>query len=129
MEQTRFELGTEQLKQIDGASGENVILSLEDIAPDVGRYIIEFAFGDIYPRKELTLKEREMITITSLLTAGGCEAQLEVHINGALNVGVSPEKIVETFIQCIPYTGFPKVLNAIFTAKKVFAERSIVILN
>lgn len=129
MEQTRFELGTEQLKQIDGASGENVILSLEDIAPDVGRYIIEFAFGDIYPRKELTLKEREMITITSLLTASGCEAQLEVHINGALNVGVSPEKIVETFIQCIPYTGFPKVLNAIFTAKKVFAERSIVILN
>lgn len=129
MEQTRFELGTEQLKQIDGASGENVIHSLEDIAPDVGRYIIEFAFGDIYPRKELTLKDREMITITSLLTAGGCEAQLEVHINGALNVGVSPKKIVETFIQCIPYTGFPKVLNAIFTAKKVFAERSIVILN
>ena len=129
MEQTRFELGTEQLKQIDGVGGENVIHSLEDIAPDVGRYIIEFAFGDIYPRKELTLKEREMITITSLLTAGGCEAQLEVHINGALNVGVSPEKIVETFIQCIPYTGFPKVLNAIFTAKKVFAERSIVILN
>lgn len=129
MEQTRFELGTEQLKQIDGVGGENVIHSLEDIAPDVGRYIIEFAFGDIYPRKELTLKEREMITITSLLTAGGCEAQLEVHINGALNVGVSPEKIVETFIQCIPYTGFPKVLNAIFTAKKVFAERSIVMAN
>lgn len=125
MKQTRFELGTEQLKQIDGVGGENVIHSLEDIAPDVGRYIIEFAFGDIYPRKELTLKEREMITITSLLTAGGCEAQLEVHINGALNVGVSPEKIVETFIQCIPYTGFPKVLNAIFTAKKVFFERNI----
>lgn len=129
MEQTRFELGTEQLKQIDGVGGENVIHSLEDIAPDVGRYIIEFAFGDIYPRKELTLKEREMITITSLLTAGGCEAQLEVHINGALNVGVSPEKIVETFIQCIPYTGFPKVLNAIFTAKKVFSKRNIVIVN
>lgn len=129
MEQTRFELGIEQLKQIDGAGGENVIHSLEDIAPDVGRYIIEFAFGDIYPRKELTLKEREMITITSLLTAGGCEAQLEVHINGALNVGVSPEKIVETFIQCIPYTGFPKVLNAIFTAKKVFSKRNIVIVN
>lgn len=129
MEQTRFELGTEQLKQIDGASGENVIHSLEDIAPDVGRYIIEFAFGDIYPRKELTLKEREMITITSLLTAGGCEAQLEVHINGALNVGVSPKKIVETFIQCIPYTGFPKVLNAIFTAKKVFAESFLYTIN
>lgn len=129
MKQTRFEVGKEQLKQIDGRGGENVIHSLKDIAPDVGKYIIEFAFGDIYPRKELNLKEREMITISSLLTAGGCEAQLEVHINGALNVGVSPEKIIETFIQCIPYTGFPKVLNAVFTAKKVFSERDIALCN
>lgn len=126
MEQTRFEVGLDQLKQIDGIGGENVIKSLEDIAPDIGRYIIEFAFGDIYPRKELSLQEREMITITSLLTSGGCEPQLEVHINGSLNVGISPPKIVETFIQCIPYVGFPRVLNAVFVAKKIFAERHLV---
>lgn len=42
---------------------------------------IEFAFGDTYPIKKLGLKEREMITIASLLTAGGCESQLEVYIN------------------------------------------------
>lgn len=125
MQQTRYELGTEQLKQIDGIGGENVIKSLENVAPDVGRYIIEFAFGDIYTRKELTLQEREMITITSLLTAGGCEPQLEVHINGSLNVGITPEKIIETFIQCIPYVGFPKVLNAVFVAKKIFSERQV----
>lgn len=125
MEETRFSLGSEKLKEIDGAGGENVIRSLEGVAPDVGKYIVEFAFGDIYSRKGLSLQEREMITITSLLTAGGCGPQLEVHINGALNVGIPPEKIIETFIQCIPYTGFPRVLNAIFTAKKVFAERSV----
>jgi len=125
MEKTRLELGMEELREIDGAGGEQVIRSLEDIAPDVGRYIVEFAFGDIYPREGLTLQEREMITVVSLLTAGGCEPQLEVHINGALNVGVPSEKIVEAFIQCIPYTGFPRVLNGLFTAKKVFAERQI----
>ena len=97
MEQTRFEQGIEQLRKIDGIGGENVIKSLEDIAPDVGKYIIEFAFGDIYPRKELNLQEREMITITSLLTAGGCEPQLEVHINGSLNVGIAPEKIYPVY--------------------------------
>ena len=47
------------------------------------------------------------------------------QINGALNVGVSPEKIVETFNQCIPYTRFPKVFNAIFTAKIVFASKVV----
>ncbi len=106
MSNTRFELGAEKLKEIDGIGGENVIQSLQDIAPDVGKYIIEFAFGDVYTRPELNMQEREMITITSLLTTGGCEPQLEVHINGSLNVGLSPEKIIETFIQCIPYTGW-----------------------
>lgn len=126
MEKTRFENGMEQLKAIDGVGGENVIKSLEDISPDLGKFIVEFAFGDIYTRKKLSLQEREMITITSLLTAGGCEPQLEVHVNGALNVGITPQKIVETFLQCIPYTGFPKVLNAMFVAKKIFKERNIV---
>ena len=125
MNNARFELGSEKLKEIDGIGGENVIQSLQDIAPDVGKYIIEFAFGDVYTRPELSMQEREMITITSLLTTGGCDPQLEVHINGSLNVGLSPEKIIETIIQCIPYTGFPKVLNAIYTAKKIFAERHI----
>ncbi|MBI4857514.1 MAG: carboxymuconolactone decarboxylase family protein [Acetobacterium woodii] len=126
MNQTRYEIGTEQLKKIDGIGGEKVIESLKGIAPDLGKYIIEFAFGDIYPREGLSLQERELITITSLLTAGGCEPQLDVHINGALNVGISPEKIIEAFIQCIPYTGFPKVLNAVMVAKHVFMTREII---
>lgn len=124
---TRFEKGMKQLKEIDGAGGENVIKSLEDVSPDLGRFIVESAFGDIYTRKELSLKERELITISSLLTAGDCAPQLEVHINGALNVGITPHKIIETFLQCIPYTGFPRVLNAVFTAKKVFTEQNIVL--
>lgn len=86
----------EQLKTIDGKRGENVIKSLEDIAPDLGKFIVEFAFGDIYTREGLTTGEREMITLSSLLTAS------------------------------IPYTGFPKVLNAVFAAKKVFAERELI---
>jgi len=127
MEENRYERGVQKLAEIDGIGGENVIASLQKVAPDLGKYIIEFAFGDIYCRNGLNLQEREMVTITSLLTAGGCEPQLEVHINGALNVGVTPKKVVETFLQCIPYTGFPKVLNAINVAKKIFANREITI--
>lgn len=125
MKKTRYETGMENLAKIDGKGGEEVIRSLENIAPDLGSYIIEFAFGDIYSRQTLTMQEREMITIAALCALGGCEPQLEVHINGALNTGISPEKIVETFLQCVPYAGFPRTLNAIFTAKKVFGERNI----
>lgn len=123
MENNRFELGLKKLEEVDGSAGQKVINSLEGLAPDLGKYIIEFAFGDIYCREGLSLQERELITLSSLLTQGGCEKQLEVHIAGALNTGVSPEKVIETFIQCIPYTGFPRVLNAVYTAKTVFAAR------
>lgn len=127
MRSTQAQRGMEQLKRIDGAGGEAVLASLEHIAPDVGRYIVEFAFGEIYPRPGLTLQEREAVTLASLLTAGGCEPQLSVHCGGALNVGLPPEKIIEVFLQCIPYVGFPRVLNAISTAKEVFAGRGIIL--
>jgi len=125
MELNRFEKGLNKLAEVDGNAGEQVIAALNDIAPDLGKYIVEFGFGDIYCRETLDLKEREMITLASLLTLGGCEAQLDVHINGALNVGITPAKIIEIFIQCIPYTGFPRVLNAVGAARKVFADRNI----
>lgn len=122
----KYELGLNKLREVDGAAGDRVIDSLANVAPDLGRYIVEFAFGEIYTREGLSLPEREMVTLASLLTLGGCEAQLEVHINGALNVGISAEKIIEIFIQSIPYTGFPRVLNAVAVAKKVFAERNLI---
>ena len=70
--------------------GEKIIESLSEIAPSVRNFIIEFAFGEIYSRDDLNLEERKIITFASLLTAGGCENKLKVHINGALNVGISP---------------------------------------
>lgn len=123
MEQNRYEQGLRKLSEVDGQAGEKVIVALHEVAPDVGKYIIEFAFGDIYCRDGLNLQEREIITLSSLLTLGGCEAQLEVHINGALNVGVTAEKVIEVFIHCIPYVGFPRVLNAVNVAKGVFLVR------
>ena len=122
MNQTRYDTGWKLLREIDGSGGERVVRALEDIAPDLGRYIVEFAFGDIYARRGLSLRERELLTIASLLTAGGCEPQLEVHIRAALHVGVPPETVLETFLQCAPYTGFPRVLNAVFAAGRVLAE-------
>jgi len=123
MKKDRFDKGWSKLAEVDGEVGEKVIQSLQDIAPDIATYIVEFAFGDIYSRGVLDLKQREMITVASLTTLGGCENQLEVHVNGALNVGLTPEEIIETITQCIPYAGFPRVLNAIAVAKKVILPR------
>ncbi|AFQ11496.1 TPA: carboxymuconolactone decarboxylase family protein [Bacillus pacificus] len=125
MNNERYENGWDTLKNIDGNAGTQVIESLQDIAPDLGKYIVEFAFGDIYSRGTLDLKQRQLVTISSLTSQGGCEPQLTVHINAALNVGLSTNEIVESIIHCVPYTGFPRALNAIFVAKQVFQSRNL----
>ena len=117
--ENRYKVGMDLLGQVDGEGGAAVIESLDAIAPDVGRFIIEFAFGDIYSRPDLNLRDRELVTIASLCTQGACEPQLRVHIRGAMNCGLSKSEIIEAFVQLIPYVGFPKVLNAITTAREI----------
>ena len=112
--------GLAKLNEVDGTQGEVVMAALADVAPDLARYIIGFAFGEIYHRPALNLRERELITLAALAAQGGCEKQLRVHIHAALNVGLSREEVIEVFMQCIPYLGFPKVLNAVFVAQEVF---------
>ena len=65
MDNDRYEQGWEKLKEIDGEAGERVIESLRDIAPDLGRYTIEFPFGDVYRRPGLDLKSREIATVAA----------------------------------------------------------------
>jgi 4-carboxymuconolactone decarboxylase len=125
----RYENGWKTLMEVDGEGGKRVIESLKDIAPDLGKYVIEFAFGDIYTREGLNLQQKQLVTISSLTTQGGCEPQLNVHINAALNVGLTPHEIIEVITHCIPYTGFPRVLNAIFIAKQVFTERDLTVTS
>ena len=121
-EQTRYDRGWERLKEIDGAAGERVIASLADICPDLGRYIVEFGFGDVYSRPGLSLRERELATIAALTALGTATPQLKVHIAAGLHVGLSREEVLETIIQMSIYAGFPAALNGVFAAKEVFAQ-------
>lgn len=123
---TRYETGLKKLAEIDGEAGQRVIDSLQVICPDLAKYIIEFPFGDIYARPQLDLKSREIATVAALTALGNCAPQLNVHIHGALNVGCTPDEVVEVILQMAVYAGFPAALNGMFVAKAVFAERGLI---
>ena len=123
MTQDRYETGWNKLLEIDGKVGQAVVDSLADIAPDFATLLIEFPFGDIYTRPGLDLKSREIATVAALAAMGTAAPQLQVHIHGALNVGVEREQIVEIMMQMAVYAGFPAALNGLFAAKQVFSER------
>jgi 4-carboxymuconolactone decarboxylase len=121
MTPSRYERGLAKLHEIDGEAGANVIGSLCDIAPDFARYLIEFPFGDIYSRPGLDLRSREIAVVASLTALGNAAPQLKVHIQAALNVGMTKDEIVEVIMQMAVYAGFPAALNGLFAAKEVFA--------
>jgi len=118
----RYQTGWEKLKEIDGEAGEKVISSLQDISPDLGRYIIEYSFGDIYARETLDLKSKELVVVAALTAMGTAPPQLKVHLNGALNTGSAISEVKEVILQMSVYSGFPSAINAMNALKEVLAE-------
>ncbi len=120
----RYNKGWDKLKEIDGEAGTNVIESLKNISPDLGKYIIEYGFGDIYSRNTLDNRTKEIAVVAALTAMGNVEPQLRVHINAALNVGVTSQEISEIMILISLYAGFPSALNGTFALKEVLKERA-----
>ncbi|GFM49396.1 carboxymuconolactone decarboxylase family protein [Pseudomonas capsici] len=123
-DESRLERGKRALAEIDGEAGHKVIAALADIAPDFATYLFEFPFGDIYSRPGLNVRDREIATVAALAAMGTATPQLKVHIEAALNVGLSQAEITEILMQMAVYAGFPAALNGLFAAKEVFANRT-----
>lgn len=121
---TNYETGEALLNEYykDGITG--IINGLNNISPHIGRYIIE-SYGQYFSNSILNHQQREMITLAALISLGDCAPQLIWHINFSLNIGIKPNEIIEIMTHCIPFSGFPRTLNAINCAKKVFAERGL----
>lgn len=112
-----------KLAEVDGHAGEEVGNSLNAIFPDMGRYLVEYVFGDIYCRDGLALKSKEVAVVAALTAMGTAEPQLRVHINAALNVGCTISEVQEIILQMSAYAGFPACINAMNALKSVLQDR------
>lgn len=124
----RIDYGRSVLDAVDGEVGQRVVQALEDISPVLGEQVM-IGFGEIYGRPELRPRDRQLVTLGMLTALGGCEPQLEVHVNASLNVGLTPQEIVEALLHASAYCGFPRAINATFVAKRVFAQRGLLPLG
>ncbi len=122
---SRRQRGERTLAQITGDEGRQVVDSLGRIAPDLGDWIIDFSYGDVFSRPGVSLRIRELATVAALTALGNAQPQLRVHIDGALNVGCTAEEIVEIIMQMAVYAGFPSALNGIAAAREVFEKRGV----
>jgi 4-carboxymuconolactone decarboxylase len=119
----RYKKGLSTLRRIHGDAGVEVMDKLAATAPELSEFVIAFAFGDIYSRPQLSLRERQIATVASCATLGHALPQLKSHINGALNLGITEREIIEILTQMAVYAGFPAAINAVGAAAEVFAAR------
>ncbi len=119
----RYQRGWQKLKEVDGEVGEKIVNGLKGIAPDLGKFIIEYGFGDIYTREGLDLKSKEIAAVAALTAMGTATRQLMVHLNGALNTGSSINEIKEVILQMSCYSGFPSSVNGMNALKDVLEKR------
>jgi 4-carboxymuconolactone decarboxylase len=85
--------------------------SLEEVDPDLFRYIRDFAYEEVLARPGLDLKTRELLAITALIALGSPK-ELATHLEGALRVGATEGEVRETILQSALFLGFPRALAA-----------------
>lgn len=119
MEKDRYGRGAEVIMKLAGQQGIQAVDDVQTFSPDLGRMIVEFAFGEIYSRPVFDFKQRELITLSSLITQGAGAEQLQFHFNAALNSGMSLEELIEVVIHCAVYAGFPRALSALSVLEKI----------
>jgi 4-carboxymuconolactone decarboxylase len=122
-EESRYDRGLDTMRAIFGPGSEAALQDLAATNPDLARYLVEFPFGDIYPRPGLDLKTREMLTVAALTVLGYPQAELKEHIRGALNVGCTRGELLEIILQMAVNAGFPAALEAGKTEASVFGEK------
>ena len=125
MSDERYERGLDRLRELTGDRGDKVMAAIDEVSPDLARYVVEFGYGDIYSRPALDDHARQLAAISALSAMGGAEPQLEYHIAIALDVGIQPDRIVETIVFLSPFIGFARTLNAVRSIKRVFAARNV----
>ena len=81
----------------------------------------EHCWGGPWAREGLTRKERSMINL-AMLTALGRTHEVETHVRGALNNGLTQQQIAEVLLQTAIYCGVPAAVDSFRAAAKVIAD-------
>ena len=92
-------------------------------APVIDTFLKEHLFADIFARDVLDRKARELCTIAALASLPGLGGQLQFHMGGAMNCGLSPEEL-EGFLDLLAArVGRQEADAARAVARKVLASR------
>ncbi len=121
---SRRERGLCKLTESVGVEGGQVLNDLIKFSPELTRYIVDFAYGDVIARDRLDDRTRALVVVAALAAMGDTQPELRTHVGTALNAGCTREEILEVLLIVAVYAGFPRALNAMATARTAFAAQA-----
>jgi 4-carboxymuconolactone decarboxylase len=99
----------------------NALKSADQYSTPMQQLVTEYCWGAVWCRDGLDRKTRSFLNL-AMLSALNRPHELETHVRGALNNGITREEICEAFLQVAIYCGVPVGLDSMRVARKVFAE-------
>ena len=118
MSEERYERGRERFLEVHDAKALATVEGLGEL----GRAIVEFAYGEVYSRPGLTLRDREIAAVAALV-ATGRSSQIPQHLRASLEAGLTPDELREIILQTATIAGFPPAMNAWSTLQTVLGRR------
>jgi 4-carboxymuconolactone decarboxylase len=121
--ETRADRGREIQGQIIGADR---VEKLYAFAPEdqmhIQRYLSANCFGDHVARGGIDIPTRELLTLSMLVSLGGCDAQVKGHVAANLRVGNNRTRLIDLLTQLLPFIGYPRTLNGFRAIDEVTAS-------
>lgn len=97
--------------------------SLGNFAPEFAHLNDDILFGEVWAReKELSPRDRSLITVTALMAGGILDSSLKFHMQKAKENGITKEEMAEVLTHLSFYAGWPKAWAAFNMAKEVYGE-------
>lgn len=118
-ESKQWAKGQDMLRKLTADQSTHDDETLNEIFPDFWKMHVEHLFGEVWPRKNLGIRERIMVSLTCLIFQK-VNSEISKCMRWALNNGISREEILEICMHVAHYRGWPTGVNAIHVAGEIF---------
>jgi 4-carboxymuconolactone decarboxylase len=121
----RYDAGLKTRREVLGAEYvDKSIAAQDEFNRPLQELLNTYCWNDVWNRPGLPRKTRSMLNL-AMLSALNKPHELRLHLNGALNNGLTKEDIQEVFLQVAIYCGVPAAVESFRIAREVFKERGV----
>jgi 4-carboxymuconolactone decarboxylase len=99
-----------------------VAQTVRPIAAGLDQFTTDTLFRDLWLRPDLAPRDRSLVTVSALITAGQA-AQVPYHLNRAMDNGLTRAEASEVVAHLAFYAGWPNAFSAVPVVKGVFDSR------